>query len=102
MLAPNAKLRASVVPGPAQDTSIPTYEHVHGLDQLLKRVFDLNLQHCPQRGGNLKISAAIEQPARIAKILTYLGLPAWAPPRSLARWPELFQEAKAITALQRG
>jgi len=31
----------------------------------------------------LKIIAAIEDPAVIAKILTHLGLPARAPPRSV-------------------
>jgi len=41
----------------------------------------------------MKIIAAIEQPALIAKILTHLGLPARAPPRAPARRLELFQEA---------
>ena len=30
VLAPNAGLRAAVVPGPAQDTSVPSDEHAHG------------------------------------------------------------------------
>jgi hypothetical protein len=51
------------------------------------------LEHCPQCGGDLKIIAAIEAPAVIVKILTHLGLPARAPPRSPA-WPmDLFQAA---------
>jgi len=52
-------------------------------------VFDIDLEHCPRCGGDLKIIAAIEEPALIAKILTHLGLPARAPARSLA----LFQAA---------
>ena len=50
-----------------------------------------------------KTIAAIEQPALIAKILTHLGLPARAPPRSPARPLALFQAAspKTRTALQR-
>jgi len=41
----------------------------------------------------MKIIAAIEALALIAKILTHLGLPARASPRAPARRPELFQEA---------
>jgi len=40
---------------------------------------DLDLEHCPQCGGELKIIAAIEEPAVIVRILTHLGLPARAP-----------------------
>ena len=60
---------------------------------LLKRVFDIDLEHCPQCGGELKIIAAIEEPAVIAKILTHLGLPARAPPRIPARPLDLFETA---------
>ena len=31
VLAPNAGLRAALVPGPAQDARVPADEHVHGL-----------------------------------------------------------------------
>ena len=99
VLAPNAGLRAVVVPGPAQVTSVPSDEHAHGAParmgwaRLLKRVFDLDLPHCPQCGGALRIIAAIEALAVIVKILTHLGLPARAPPRAPARRPELFRAA---------
>ena len=53
-----------------------------GCARLLKRVLGIDLEHCPQCGGDLKIIAAIEDPAVIAKILRNLGLPARAPPRS--------------------
>ena len=46
--------------------------------RLLKRVFGIDLEHCPQCGGELKIIAAIEEPAVIVRILTHLGLPARA------------------------
>ena len=97
VLAPNAGLRAAIVPGPAQDTSVPSDEHAHGAParmgwaRLLKRVFEFDLEHCPQCGGDFKIIAAIEAPEVIARILTHLGLPARAPPRSPARLPALFQ-----------
>ena len=38
---------------------------------LLKRVFDIDIEYCPNCGGRLKIIAAIVDPAVIAKILTY-------------------------------
>ncbi len=53
--------------------------------KLLKRVFDLDLQHCPNCGGELRIIAAILEPSVIEKILTHLGLQAGAPPRAPAR-----------------
>ena len=53
--------------------------------RLLKRVFDIDLQHCPNCGGELKIIAAILESAVIERILTHLGLQARAPPRAPAR-----------------
>ena len=46
--------------------------------QLLKRVFDIDFEHCPHCGGQLKLIAAIEEPAVIQRILTHLGLAVWA------------------------
>ena len=53
--------------------------------KLLKRVFDLDLKHCPNCGGELRIIAAILEQPVIEKILTHLGLQARAPPRAPAR-----------------
>ncbi len=98
-LAPHAKLRAAIVPGPPENTSEHTAGHAHGAParmswaRLLKRVFDIDVEHCQHCGGALKIIAAIEEPAVIARILTHLGLPARAPPRSPARPLALFQAA---------
>ena len=98
VLAPNAGLRAAIVPGPAENISVPADEHAHGAparmswSRLLRRVFDIDLERCVC-GGKLKIIAAIEEPAVIVKILTHLGLPARAPPRSPARSLTLFQAA---------
>ena len=64
-----------------------------GWARLLKRVFELDLEHCPQCGGEFRIIAATEEPAVIVRILTHLGLPARAPPRSPARPLALFQAA---------
>jgi hypothetical protein len=48
-------------------------------------VFELDLDNCPNRGGELKIIAAILEQPVIEKILTHLGLQARAPPRAPAR-----------------
>ena len=53
--------------------------------RLLKRVFELDLEHCPNCGGELKIIGAILEQLVIEKILTHLGLQAGAPPRAQAR-----------------
>ena len=54
--------------------------------RLLKRVFNIDMQHCPKCGaGELKIIAAILEQPVIEKILTHLGLQARAPPRAPAR-----------------
>ena len=75
VLAPNAKLRAQGVPqepeAPAQEAAPAECEancaHHRPVRlswaKLLKRVFDLDLEHCPNCGGELRIIAAIlEQP----------------------------------------
>jgi len=51
-------------------------------------VFDIQIEHCT-RGGQLKIVPAIEVPVVIVRILTHLGQPTRAPPRSPARLPQL-------------
>ena len=73
VLAPNAGLRAAIVPGPAK--SEPADEHAHGAParmswaRLLKRVFEFDLEHCPQCGGEFRIIAAIEEPAVIGIVI---------------------------------
>ena len=54
--------------------------------RLLKRVFDVDMQNCPNFGaGELKIIAAILERPVIEKILTHLGLNPQPPPRGRAR-----------------
>jgi hypothetical protein len=102
VLAPNAKLRALVVPqgppahaqAPAESAAAAECEvetaqarpHRIGWARLLKRVFDIDMQHCPNCvGGELKIIAAILERPMIEKILTHLGLDPQPPPRGRAR-----------------
>ena len=115
VLAPNAGLRAAIVPSSTENARESADEHAHGAParmgwaRLLKRVFDIDLEHCPQCGGEFKIIAAIEEPAvivRILRILTHLGVPARAPPRSparlaLARSDQSTVEIRARGATQR-
>jgi hypothetical protein len=56
-----------------------------GWAKLLMRVFNLNLEHYLNCGGELKIFAAILERPTIEKILTHVGLDARPPPRSPAR-----------------
>ena len=57
--------------------------------KLLKRVFEIDMEHCPNCGGELKIIAAIHEQTVVEKILTHLGLQARAPPRAPARGTQL-------------
>ena len=103
VLAPNAKLRSVIVPGGPVNGS-QTADELEGAShpassahmswaRLLKRVFDIDIEHCPRCGGTMKIIAAIEEPAVITKILNHLGLPTRAPPRALARAIDIFETA---------
>ena len=105
VLAPNAKLRAMVVPtGPDEDASVSEHTATEPVcahrqpariswARLLKRVFQIDLEHCPNCGGELKIIAAILESAVIERILTHLGLQARAPPQAPARERQLAQAA---------
>jgi len=102
VLAPNAKLRAEIIPGSKKnkrnasnvsDAVPPSSASVRiriSWTRLLKRVFDIDIEHCPHCGGNMKIIAAILERTAITKILNHLGLPARAPPRSPAKVQGLF------------
>jgi hypothetical protein len=101
VLAPNAKLRPLVVPQglhvqeAASEAAVAAECEVESLQprpnriswaRLLKRVFDIDMQHCPNCGGaELKIIAAILERPVIQKILTHLGLDPQPPPRGRAR-----------------
>jgi hypothetical protein len=86
-------------PSPPQQATEPVCDHANAHSEparlswarLLKRVFDIDVEHCPNCGGALKIIAAIEDPPVIIKILSHLGLPTRAPPRAPARRVDLFQ-----------
>jgi hypothetical protein len=104
VLAPNAKLRARGVPqGPAKfeeaviEAAAAAQCEVEiaqarpqriSWARLLKRVFDIDMQHCPNCGaGELKILAAILERPVIQKILDHLGLDPQPPPKGRGREP---------------
>jgi len=105
VLAPNAKLRVLVVPqvvpqereppvqvAPPAECEAPCAHHRPvrlSWAKLLKRVFEIDMAHCPDCGGELKIIAAILEQPVIEKILMHLGLQARAPPRAPARRSQL-------------
>jgi len=99
VLAPNVKLRAAAVPAAVQETrrtrrrARARHIGAHELGALLKRVFDIDIEHCPNCGGRLKSIAAIEAPAVITGILTHPGLAARAPPVAPRRRPEFLPAA---------
>ena len=99
----HAKLRAQIVPSaplnaheacdPHAQTSPALAPARMSWACLLKRVLDIDVEHCPNCGGRLKIIAAIVEPAVMTKILTHMHLPARAPPRAPVLRVHWFQAA---------
>jgi hypothetical protein len=66
VLAPNAKLRSKIVPAPPERATDPPTDHARAQGEtprmswarLLKRVFDIDIERCPNCGSALKIIAA--------------------------------------------
>ena len=85
VLAPNAKLRAQIVPQAPEPPAQAVQPAVCGANcahhrpmrlswaKLLKWVFEIDMEHCPNCGGELKIILAILEQPVIEKILTHLG-----------------------------
>ena len=101
---PQAPSRSHAPAGPDEHTSTsepaatePACAHRNpGLiswTRLLKRVLEIDLEHCSNCGGELKIIAAILKSAVIERILTHLGLQARAPLRTPARERQVAQAA---------
>ena len=99
VLAPNAKLRAEIIPDGKKsnssdandDAQYPPVSVRISWARLLKRVFDIDIEQCPHCGGTLKIIAAILESSAITKILDHLGLPVRALPRTPAQIHDLFE-----------
>ena len=82
VFAPNHRLRAQIVAGKRErECRLPASAGQGtggspaprmGWAQRLKRVFGIDVEHCEQCGGPLKIIAGIEDPLLIGKILQHL------------------------------
>jgi hypothetical protein len=84
-LAPHSNLRAAIIPTPRQQgadepegsTASPNWTRA----RLLKRVFSIDMEHCPVcQQGRLRIIAAITEVSAIQKILRHLKLAVDPPP----------------------
>jgi hypothetical protein len=84
VLAPTAMLRWQIVPTPPERATETSARGSHTQSappcmswatRLLKQVFDIDVQHCPNCGGALNIIGAIEEIVVIHKILSHLGVP---------------------------
>jgi hypothetical protein len=99
-LAAHSKLRDAITPTPRQqgtESAARPAASRFGWAQLLKRVFNLDLERCPRcQSGGLRLIAAITEPPVIRRILTHLKLAADPPPIAPAR---LEQEPVAWTSV---
>jgi len=99
ILGPHDKHRSDVVPNPEpkpekeetesdqDDESEFTKKKRMSWAQLLKRVFQIDIETCPSCGGTLKVIAAVKEPEVIKKILKHLKLPHEPPLIQPARAP---------------
>jgi len=95
VLAPNAKLRSEIIPGSRKNKSNPSCRNDAvppssasvriSWARLLKRVFDIDIEHCPHCRGTLKIIATILESGAITKILDHPGLSSRASPGAPAQ-----------------
>jgi hypothetical protein len=65
--------------------------------QRLKRVFAIDIENCPECGGQLRVIASVEEPTVIRRILAHVwarealdGVAARAPPEAWLQKSELF------------
>ena len=101
VLAPHARNRAEIVPK-TEETTTPQAETTSknprwamGWAKLLKRTFEIDVSHCAECGGEMKILAAIMEREALEKILKHVGIPPKPPPIAPPRYPQqepLFQE----------
>ena len=91
VLAPNAKIRAKVVPKTVRkdgaENKAPDKSRMSWA-KLLKRVFDIDMENCAQCGGKMKLLAAVRDAEAIEKILKHLGQPFKPPDIAPAQPPE--------------
>ena len=93
IFAPNHKLRSQIVPSPkvkpasCVDGELPPTIR-YKWHQLLKRIFDIDINNCPACGGKdtMKFVAVIQDSLVVEKFLGHLGYPARPPPIAPERY----------------
>jgi hypothetical protein len=109
VLAPRSRVRAQIVPGPRADAVEPATDAdgkgalpapapaADAADdtvkpapagnrrylpwaELLKRTFRLDVLHCDECGGRMKLVALVKDPTSVHRFLTGVGLPTGPPP----------------------
>ena len=85
VFAPNSRYRARITPArrgrgakplrsrPAEDRTPAERQAAMGWAQRLKRVFQIDVETCPNCGGTVKVIACIEDPPVIERILRHLA-----------------------------
>jgi len=99
-LAPNARLRASIVPRVSEkaggrskcggvEEKAPPERSLKGYSwaDLMRRVFEKDVLECARCKGRLALIATITEPSVVQRILDCIGLPARPPPLAPARGP---------------
>jgi hypothetical protein len=87
-----AEPRYLIGPQPASEDLLPPRARTLDWAALLKRVYDVDVLHCPRCAGRLEVIAAISERSVVTKILAHLGLPTSLPQPAPARappWAEL-------------
>jgi hypothetical protein len=90
VFAPNARQRADIVARPKVAVKVIANDECEsnvGVAPMswmarLKRVFAIDLQHCPHCGGESRVIAVITEPGVISRILEHMGLDGVRQPRA--------------------
>ena len=61
--------------------------------ELMQRVFQVDLEHCPLCGAAMKLRAIVTEPANVLRYLRHLDEVTDLPPRSPARDPPYFRSS---------
>ena len=89
VFAPNSKLRSSIILNPNIDTEkTENSSSKPSWSDLLKRIFNLDVDKCEVCGGRMKLISAINNRDVILKILTHIG--------KSTDPPDLSQRSKAM------
>ena len=101
VFAPNYKYRSLVTLAPSEKINKTSHKEQKkskqsysiGWAKMLKRVFDIDIQTCPECGGQVKIISAIHNQQVIKRILSHIGESSKIPELSPSRGPPEEEES---------